>query len=167
MPRKAYLPVTIHDYNFETLIKSERDPNAKLRMLGMSHLQEGATITSTAKMLKVREGTVRDWVKSFAKYGLEGLYDKHRSGRKTRLEPENINSLISDIQTLQKERKGGRVKGLDIIELIERKYNVTYSLNGVYVLLHRIGLSWVSARSKHPRSKMEDQELFKKNFAAC
>lgn len=58
MPRKAYLPVTIHDYNFETLIKSEQDPNAKLRMLGMSHLQEGATITSTAKMLKVREGTV-------------------------------------------------------------------------------------------------------------
>lgn len=167
MPRKAFVPDSIHDHDFGNLVKTEKDPRARLRMLGMLHLQEGATVTYTAKILKVRKATVRDWIKAFTTQGLRGLYDQHRSGRKANIPEEAEANLVSDIQALQNERKGGRVKGLDIIEMIEKKYNVTYSLNGVYTLLHRIGMSWVSARSKHPRSKTEEQELFKKNFAEC
>lgn len=164
MPRKAYLPNEIHNHNFDHLAKNEKDPKARIRMLGMLHLQEGATLTSIAKMLKVRINTVRDWIKSFDEHGLEGLYDDHRSGRKAKLSQEFSDKLIADIQDLQNSRKGGRVKGLDIIELIYNKYNVLYTLNGVYTLLRRLGMSWISARSKHPRSNIESQEEFKKNF---
>lgn len=164
MPRKAYLPDEIHNYNFKHLSKTEKDPKARIRMLGMFHLQTGATVTFTAKFLNVREATVRSWIKSFAKSGLQGLYDKPGRGRKPKL-PSELNEVVfSDIQELQNTRKGGRVKGLDIIELIYSKYGIRYKLSGVYLLLHRIGLSWVSARSKHPNSSIETQEEFKKNF---
>lgn len=164
MPRKAYISETINNYDFKNLSKIERNPQTRIRMLGMLHIQEGETLTNIAKMLKVRINTVHDWLKSFNKYGIEGLYDKHRSGRKPWFSEEYKEALISDIQELQKTRKGGRVKGLDIIELIHHKYGVQYSLSGVYTLLHRIGMSWVSARSKHPNSSIAQQEEFKKNF---
>jgi hypothetical protein len=31
-------------------------------------------------------------------------------------------------------------------------------------LLTKLGLSWISARSKHPKQDKEAQELYKKNF---
>ena len=44
------------------------------------------------------------------------------------------------------------------------EFGVEYSLNGVYVLLHSAGMSWVSSRSSHPMQDKESQENFKKNF---
>ena len=37
-----------------------------------------------------------------------------------------------------------------------------YSVNGIYELLARIGMSWISARSKHPQADINAQEAFKK-----
>ena len=167
MPRQAYLPKAIYDYDFKKLSKIEKNPRAIIRMLGMSHLQKGNTITATAQLLMVRQGTVRDWIQSFSKYGLQGLYDSPKSGRRSKLSKEELDELPNAIEELQHKRKGGRIKGLDIIELIFNKYNVKYTLNGIYTLLHKIRMSWVSARSKHPHSKAEDQELFKKNLGSC
>ena len=46
--------------------------------------------------------------------------------------------------------------------MIEEKYNESYSVSGVYKLLKRMDMSWVSARSIHTKSDHEAQEAFKK-----
>jgi len=164
MPRKAFLPDTIHDYDFKKLSRTEKNPRARLRMLGMFHLQCGKTITATAKLLAVRTATVGIWIKSFENFGMDGLYDNPKSGRKSKLTPQQKAELPSAIEELQNQKNGGRVIGLDIIDLVYERYGAKYTLDGIYTLLHKLNMSWVSARSKHPHSKLEDQEQFKKNF---
>ncbi|VVM18266.1 hypothetical protein BSPWISOXPB_3033 [uncultured Gammaproteobacteria bacterium] len=36
------------------------------------------------------------------------------------------------------------------------------NINGVHYLLTKLGLSWISARSKHPKQDKEAQALYKK-----
>jgi hypothetical protein len=42
-------------------------------------------------------------------------------------------------------------------------HNIHYqNINGVHYLLTKLGLSWISARSKHPKQDKEAQALYKK-----
>ena len=67
---------------------------------------------------------------------------------------------------MQDNRDGGRITGNEIREHIEKKYNKTFKNNSIYDLLHRLGLSWVSSRSKHPKSDEKKQKAFKQTFKA-
>ncbi|MFL6714867.1 MAG: winged helix-turn-helix domain-containing protein [Burkholderiaceae bacterium] len=51
------------------------------------------------------------------------------------------------IEQLQDSRGGGRGRGEDIRQLLSEQFAVAYSLNGVYDLLKRLDMAWVSARS--------------------
>jgi transposase len=58
--------------------------------------------------------------------------------------------------------KGGRLRAEDIRELIKEKFKVDYGLSGIYPLLHRLGYSWITSRSIHPKADKNLQESFKK-----
>ena len=62
------------------------------------------------------------------------------------------------------ERGGGRVRGEDIRQLLARQFGVAYSLNGVYDLLKRLGLVWISARAVSPYADPVAQAEFKKKL---
>jgi transposase len=51
------------------------------------------------------------------------------------------------VEQLQDRRGGGRVRGEDIRQLLAEQFDVTYTLNGVYELLKRLDMVWISARS--------------------
>ncbi len=73
-------------------------------------------------------------------------------------------SLTEEIQKLQDNKKGGRVTGTEIQKMLFDKFNIKYCLRSVYVLLDRLGFSWISCRSKHPKSSQEAMDTFKKDF---
>jgi len=66
------------------------------------------------------------------------------------------------IDKRQHHRQGGRLRSADIQALIKEMYGVDYTLSGIYNLAHRIGLSWITSRSVHPRVDLVAQESFKK-----
>ena len=63
---------------------------------------------------------------------------------------------------LQDNRKGGRIRGKDIMELMKEKYRINSCLNTVYNTLKRVDLVWITGRSVHPKVDVEAQEAFKK-----
>ncbi|PKF58399.1 winged helix-turn-helix domain-containing protein [Alteromonadales bacterium alter-6D02] len=42
------------------------------------------------------------------------------------------------------------------------QFGVDYHLNHVYKLLKKIGFSWITSRSKHPKQSQKAQDEFKK-----
>ena len=58
---------------------------------------------------------------------------------------------LRKLQPSLSEKGGGRLMGKDAQEILLEKFNVKLSKNSVYALLHKIGLSWVSSRSRHPK----------------
>ena len=162
MPRKTELPADFFEVDFFALFKKEGAPHIRIRYLGLSHIQEGATIEYVASILRVSPRAVTYWVQRYKDLGLEGLRDKEGRGAKTKLPKNKENNLCDKVIALQEQRKGGRVKAQDIQEMLEKEFNVSCSISGIYLLLKRVGLHWISSRSRHPKQSQEVQDLFKK-----
>ena len=162
--KQVELPDFIHDYDFVKLAKKEASPRVRIRLLAMSNLQNGKSLTSVASSFKVCYQTVSRWLKNFTEEGLAGLRDKAGNGRKSKFDYSSSVSLKNDIDQLNQDCNGGRIQAKDVQKLLKEKYSSDYKKSAVYNLLHKIGFSWVSCRSKHPNSNPSEQEAFKKTL---
>lgn len=75
---------------------------------------------------------------------------------------EHLTAFRQAVLELQKGRKGGRIRGTDVLELMKTKYGIDPSLRTVYDTLKRADLVWITGRSIHPKADLEAQETFKK-----
>jgi transposase len=149
--------------NFFQLAKREWEARMRNRLLALGHLEAGKTKTEVAEMFQITFPTLREWLVRFLTEGVEGLRDKTGKGRKRKLSPEREEEFRQQVEELQEEREGGRVRGQDVQVLLKEKFCIDHALPSVYHVLDRCGLSWISARSKHPKSDPAPQEEFKKN----
>ncbi len=136
----------------------------RIRLLGMAHLKEGMSLIDIAKATRVHPTTVHGWILRFKSQGLEGLIESSRSGAKRKLIADQEPLFKAAVIELQAQRSGGRITGHDIRTLLEEQFQVYCCLNSVYNLLARLGLVWISVRSKHPKQNQANQDSFKKNF---
>jgi transposase len=160
------MPPEVEEPDFAVLVRQELDARVRLRLLGLWHLRDGKTPREVGAMLKVHEKTVLTWLRRFRAGGVVGLAEQPGRGAKRRLGAEQEVELKALIDHTQAQRSGGSLTGEEIRGLVAEHFGVTYSLNGLYNLLHRAGLSWISARSKHPQRSPEAQAGFKKTFSS-
>lgn len=146
--------------DFAALAKKEKNGRARIRLIALSHLQQGISHRKTARMLQVSHVSIQTWANKFRKSGLEGLKDKmSNAGRHQMFPKDKENELKKIVLDEQKKLTGGRLIGDDIIELIKKKYGITYSSSGVYYLMERINLVWISSRSQHPKSDKKKRKI--------
>ena len=106
---------------------------------------------------------VDEWVKRYRQGGLKQLRPKKQPGKKPRLSEAQHKELMARLDAGPLPEAGrSTFTGQDIQKHIEQHFNVLYSLNGVYQLLHRLGYSWLCPRPRHPQSDAAAQEAFKK-----
>ena len=77
---------------------------------------------------------------------------------------EELESFKEEFLEKQKNLSGGRLIGKDALELLSEKYGKRYSKNHIYYVLKKMGLSYISGRSVHPKADKEAQESFKKSL---
>lgn len=106
--------------------------------------------------------SVNKWVKAYLDYGFEEVQEKPHSGRPQRLTEEQRQELKLYITEHAIDVNVGRLQARDIGLYIESNFGISYKKSGIYRLLHSIGLSWITTRSKHPKQSVEAQEAFKK-----
>src|SRR3954468_11561855 len=75
-----------------------RDARAARRMLALALVLEGASREEAARAAGMDRQTLRDWVHRYNEEGLPGLHDRHRSGRKPRLSPEQEAELVTAVE---------------------------------------------------------------------
>lgn len=146
------------------MAKNEQKANVRVRLLGVQKFLEGGTLIKIAEALNVAYRTVRKWVDKFIENGIEGLRDASGRGKKQLFPKDKEEELANEIEKMREGKKGGRLTVKQIQELIETKWQVKYSIHGVYQLLKKCRVVWITARSKHPKSDPQIQEQFKKNF---
>jgi transposase len=152
--------------DFQKMARSESCPRVRERLLGFYNLMIGKNRIDAARAIGRNPEWLRMWVLRYDEGGYENLIDKAKSGQPKYLTKEQEEELIQDIILMQDNRNGGRITGNEIREHIEIKYNKTFKNNSIYDLLHRLGLSWVSSRSKHPKTDYKKQKSFKQTFKA-
>lgn len=162
--RKRSIAQSIHDIDFQKLAKTASHPRERMRYLAFAHMRDGKSNSEIALMLKIHRMTITDWIKKFNKEGLEGLKEKEGRGAKQKLNISEHEAFRKAVLELQDNKTGGRIKGKDVLKLMEVQFGIKCTLKSVYNALHRVDLVWISGRSKHPKYNPEAQEAFKKTL---
>lgn len=161
--RKAAQIEGIEQYDFDVLATTVGNPRERRRFLAFAHIREGKTFTEAASAVRVKLRSLMRWVASFRKEGLEGLKDKPGRGMKPLIHAEHQAAFRQAVLELQANRRGGRIRGTDVLALMKTKYGVDPTLKTVYNTLKRADLVWITGRSIHPKADLEAQETFKKS----
>jgi len=53
--------------------------------------------------------------------------------------------------------KGGRLKAQTLVAYISQEFKVDYLIDNIYRLLHQLGFSWITSRSRHSKQSDEIQ----------
>jgi transposase len=150
--------------NFLKLYQTERNARGKIRFLALHHLQQGRSKAAVCELLCISWHTLTSWVLWYKKEGVGRLRQKAQGrGAKPKISAPKEELQLA-ISKLQEDREGGRIIGDDIRKMIAETYQVNYNNNYIYELLSNMDLSWVSVRSKHPKSDPAAMEAFKKTF---
>ncbi len=150
------------NYDFQGLINSTSNARLRIRYLAVSHFLEGKSRTEIAQFLKVSRTSVNKWVKAYLDFGLEGLQEKAHTGRPHRLTEQQLKKLKKFVTDSAIKECGGRLQAQDIAIYIEQHFGIQYRQSNIYHILHDIGLSWITTRSKHPKQSQKAQDDFKK-----
>ena len=148
--------------DFKVLARQQTSLQMKMRLLALAHFQDGHSRTQIAQFLKVSRTSVNKWVNIYLSEGLEGLKEKPRTGRPPFLSAKQKIQLTEFIKEKAESDEGGRLIGADIHAYIEREFNKTYHPDSIYYLLNKLGFSWITSRSRHPKQNKEAQQHFKK-----
>lgn len=160
--RKAEPLKDIEQYDFDKLSKTQGSSRERRRYLAFAHIQEGKSFVDAAIAVRVKLRSLMTWVKLFREKGIEGLRDQPGRGAKPYLPKEHQDAFREAVLELQKSRKGGRIRGKDVLKLMQQKYKINPSLSTVYNTLKNVDLVWITGRSIHPKADLQAQEDFKK-----
>lgn len=154
----------IQDIDFLSSYKVERDPRIKIKLQALHHLQVGKSISEVSDITLFDAKAVKNWLERFVEFDYEGLIEREGRGRKPRLAPEEEELFRKALLDFQDATVGGSFGAQDVQDLLADKFDCCYSISGVYSLLDRLNIVWITGRSIHPKTSQEAIELFKNLF---
>jgi transposase len=147
------------------LARQESDGRVACRLLGVANALDGMSRGQAARQAGMDRQTLRDWVVRFNAEGVEGLRDRPKSGRPPWLDQGQLAAFKALVlRGPDPERDGVSTwRAQDLCRMVEARFGVLYSENGMLRLLHDLDLSWQKARPMHPEADRKAQEAFKKS----
>lgn len=151
------MPNFLSEKDIESLIvhhKKQRDKKLADRIKAVLMLNDGFTYDEIVRALLLDEATLRRYLKTFNKKGVFGLLEMNYKGGQTKLsfrkEFELKNYLKINTKRTVKE----------IVNYIEVKYKVKYSIVGATKLLHRLGFSYKKPKIVPGKADILKQQIF-------
>ena len=138
--------------------------NTQIRIRAVLAVAKGKTIPEAAQTMSLAARTIQNWVNNYNRYGLEGIKDRRRQGRRARLTKQQKTRLIERIEAGPlPEDKVCSLRAVDIQRIVEKQFGHKYSLTGIYYMLHhQLGFSYLKPRPRHARADPQAQQAFKK-----
>ena len=93
---------------------------------------------------------------------MSGLESKSPPERQSKLTTKQLKELAAYIEQFSQSETGGRLQASHVQQFLSDKFAVTYQISNVYRLMHELGFSWITSRSKHPKASQSAQDEFKK-----
>ena len=147
------------------LARLEDDGRIACRLIALANALGGMSRAGAAEQAGMDRQTLRDWVLRFNQAGVEGLHDRPRRGRPSFLTEGQLATFKAWVLRGPDPERDGRSSwtAKDLCRLVEDRFAVSYSENGMLRLLHELGRSWQKTRSVHPQADLKAQQAFKKS----
>ncbi len=136
------------------------------RLFAIAEIMDGTSREDAAIRHGMTRQTLRDWVHRFNGDGVDGLKDRHRSGRKPRLNEAQkaaLSEAVRDGPTLEKDGIA-RWRQVDLQDWLLREQGVKCHERTVGKWLNNLGFAHITARPKHLKNDSKAIETFKKTL---
>ena len=130
---------------------AEQRDRYRAALLAASGQETSAIIEALARS----RGFVQRWAYAYRDGGIPALQAKKRGGRRSRLEAQEKQRLLQRVQAgpLEQVDQGlCTLRGKDVQRILQDEFGKSYSLGGVYDLMHQVGLSCLRPRPRHRKS---------------
>jgi transposase len=149
------------------LARKESNRRAAMRMLAIANELDGYEREEAARLAGMSNQALRDAIKRLNAQGLDGLYDRPRSGRPRRLDAKQeakIKAAVLAGPDIDKEGLSSFTLE-DIRQLIEDRHGVCHHIGYMGRVMKRMGLSRQKGRPSHPQKDEAAAAAFKKSPA--
>ena len=150
--------------NLRGAARRTKDADQACRLLALALVLEGASRTAAARACGMDRQTLRDWVIRYNEEGVEGLRDRPRSGRRSRLNAEQLAELARLVEEGPDiaVHRVVRWRCVDLQAEIKARFDVEISERHVGRLLGQLKFTRLSVRPSHPQADEAAQQAFKK-----
>ena len=139
-------------------LKRVNDPVIRERLL-MVKASHKMPLRDVSRDFSCTHGKAAYWKNRYSKQGLKGLYTKERSGRPSKLKPEQT-AIIRRKVRKHNIKQGWTTK--HIREEIRKEAGVTYTKRHILRIAQSWGLAQIKPRKRSAYSKQEDRNAFQK-----
>jgi putative transposase len=156
--------LTLTRAELSQIYRKESDLKVKERLLLVLKVQGDYMIPARiAKELHRSRPWTSYWLDRFDKDGIEGLREKPRSGRPSKLSSGIMHQIRKELSD-SSSKQGWTTKQVEE-EMIIKKGGVKYHYTHVYRLLHKWGFKLKVPRKRHINTaSKEEKEAFKKGI---
>ena len=142
------------------LSRAEKNARKRMRLLALSQFLDCKNRTQVANQLNISRTSVNKWVTQYLGAGLDGLEAGKAKGRTPFLTAKQQKQLGDFIEAQSQNEQGGRLTGEKILDYIKTEFGVHYHHNAIYKLLKKLGFSWITSRSRHPKQQQGVQDAY-------
>ena len=148
----------------QELARNECNGRVCRRLLALRQLALGQSMEYAAQVSLMSVSQLYKWLHRYETQGIEGVRDRPRCGAPQRLKRQQQAAFVQRVLDGPDSDSGlSAWRGEDLRVVLRQEFEVSYSLSGVYALLHRLGLSNLVPRPQHPKSEAAAQAAFKKS----
>jgi transposase len=136
-----------------------REAKQRDRLRAVALAIGGHPTPEIVRMLGRSRGFVQRWCYACRDGGLDAVAVKRQPGRPTMLPAERHAAFKQRVLAGPTDDDGVcTLRGRDFQRILEEEFGVSYSLQGVYDLLHRLNLSVLVPRPQHRKSDPQAQQ---------
>jgi transposase len=129
------------------------------RVLMIANMLEGMEHEEAAGLSR---SAAYEWHNRYEEDGIAGLRDRPRPGRQPRVDAVTSARFKERIVAGAALERDGVVafRGVDAQRILREEFDIDCSLSSPYRLLHRMKLSWLAPRPRHPAADAAAQAAF-------
>ena len=128
--------------------------------------REHARGEEAARLTGLSRSAADEWHNRYEEDGVEGLRDRPRPGRQPRVDAVTSARFKDRIVAGAELARDGVVafRGVDAQRILQEEFRIDCSLSSTYRLLHRLKLSWLAPRPRHPAADATAQAAFSQHL---
>jgi transposase len=137
-------------------IRTEHKAKQRDRYRAVQLALAGYTAPQIAEKIGRSRRFVQRWVYTYRDAGLNAVVATRQTGQPTKLPRHQEKVFLHHLTTEQRI-----LRGRDITRILEKHFGVTYTVQGAYDLLHRLGYEPLKPRPVNPKKDPQAEEAFK------
>jgi transposase len=164
MSRKTLQVLGYTPEQIKSLFKKDDRYSIGIRLYAVYQISSGKSSRAVQELYDTSFKQICNWVHRFEKEGIDGLRDRKKSGRKPRLDNQQLDEIKTVLQDNRPDEFGYNTStwnGPLVIDYIKKKYGVEFKKANIYNILKVLGFTYQKGRAKYPEANEKQRNDFR------